>query len=110
MVEYLWRCAGHGGMRVRHGFLILPSSYLPAAPAADHDVAETSIIAPGNSRGGGAAGGITTASGSVRGGATRGSGAAAKHAFDTMSDASGELADMRIFAGGLGTGSANEPP
>lgn len=90
LVEYLWRCNGHGGMKIGQGYVILPSARL-SAPNARLSAPTT----PPSANAGSAAGSI--AGGEARVGAT-------KRVFDELSDVAGELADARSSTGELGQG------
>ena len=85
LVEYLRRCADHGGLQIGGGFLVLPSTGNAEEGAAGPNVHEANSVASGAS---------------FAGAATR------KRTLDELQDAVEELSERQSLAEGLGPSGA----
>ena len=82
LVEYLWRCADHGGLQIGGGFLVLPST--------------------GNAEEGAAGPNVHEKANSVASGASFAGAATRKRTLDELQNAVEELSERQSLAEGLG--------
>lgn len=97
LVEYLWQCPAHGGLRIAGGLLVLPSGSAQAAADPAAPVAGPSA-SPATPDDGGATGEEPVTNDFPR-----------KRGADELSDASGIMAETRSLAESLGQGSGRAP-
>lgn len=106
LVEYLWRCTGHGGLKTGSGFLILPSAFPPIPPVSSGvgGGAAGPGLPPQAPGLGGAAGGPSDPAevGSADGGGSAAAQGSRKRTLAELHAAVDELSERQSLAEGLG--------